>query len=241
VLLNLAINARDAMPEGGDLTVRLIDEEQHIRIDVTDTGRGMDEATRAKCFEPFFTTKGRAGGTGLGLATVYNVVTSAGGRVAVETEAGAGTCFTVLLPRETHVYDVEPTESAARHGNGHVLLVEDEDGLRRLATEALRSAGFVVTSAADGVAALQLVATTGEAPDLLVTDVVMPRLNGVDLARQLTREHPGLQVLFVSGYAESATRDDLEGADVLTKPFALDELTERVAEMLGRSLDERPA
>ena len=236
LILNLALNAKDAMKGGGTLSVTLDECDHLIRLRVTDTGEGMSPETAARCFEPFFTTKGSARGTGLGLATVYSVVTGAGGTITVDTAPGRGTSFTMQFPAAVG----EAPVTAAEHrpvtrGSGRILLAEDEDGLRQLASEVLRGAGYIVAPVPDGQAAIELLDATQELPDLLVTDVVMPRMNGVELARQLRLRNPDIPVLFVSGYAESATRDDLRGAEVLIKPFLLRELTAKVQEVLERA------
>jgi PAS domain S-box-containing protein len=243
VALNLVVNARDAILERGTLTLRMTDDDGTVVIEVADTGRGMDAATAERCFEPFFTTKGGLRGTGLGLATVHSVVTGAGGHVDLTTAPGEGTTFTVRLPRvvgETAPV-AAPHEPHAGTGSERILLVEDEDGLRRLAAEVLRSAGYVVTPAADGLVALELVGLDDQPPDLVVTDVVMPRLGGVELARRLATDHPGLPVLFMTGYVDQASRNGLQKADVLTKPFLVTELIARVRNVLDRAEDDEAA
>ncbi|MGH8973287.1 MAG: response regulator, partial [Acidimicrobiia bacterium] len=239
VILNLAVNARDALAgqAAGSLTVRMFDvaPEEVIVLEMADTGAGMDAGVAERCFEPFFTTKGGLRGTGLGLATVHSVVTGAGGEVSVVSEVGRGTTFTVRLPLVAGVAPAPsaPEQPAAAARSERVLVVENEDGLRRLAVEVLRSAGYVVTPAADGQAALEVVAR--EVPDLVVTDVVMPRMGGVELTRRLASEHPGVPVLFMTGYVDRDSRDQLQGAEVLVKPFGVDELVARVGEMLDGS------
>ena len=238
VILNLAVNARDAMGERGTLTVRLAGTSEFMTIEVIDTGAGMDPATAERCFEPFFTTKGGLRGTGLGLATVHSVVTGTGGDLTLTSTPGEGTTFRVRLPRAvgetvTPLAGHQPRER--RPGTERILLVEDEDGLRRLCAEVLRSAGYVVTPAADGQAALDLIDTGDDRPDLVVTDVVMPRIGGVELARRLAEVRPTLPVLFMTGYVDATSRPDLQDAEVLTKPFLVDELVDKVREVLDRA------
>ncbi|MGH9034491.1 MAG: response regulator, partial [Acidimicrobiia bacterium] len=225
-----------AMVDRGTLTVRLDEQAGAVVVTVADTGSGMDPVTAERCCEPFFTTKGGMRGTGLGLATVQSVVTGAGGALDLETEPGRGTTFSVRLPRVAGVVAPVPSPAqprAATQGSERILVVENEDGLRRLAVEVLRSAGYVVTPAADGQAALEAVAR--EVPDLVVSDVVMPRMGGVELGRCLGQEHPEVPVLFMTGYVDQASRDGLGGADVLIKPFLIEDLVARVGEMLERA------
>jgi CheY-like chemotaxis protein len=236
LILNLALNGRDAMGATGRLTITLEEVAGSIVLIVRDTGEGMDPETAARCFEPFFTTKGATRGTGLGLATVYSVVTGAGGQISVDTRPGGGTTFTVEFPAvEGEAPTEQPEPRPATKGSGRILLAEDEDGLRQLASEVLRGAGYVVAPVPDGQAAIELLDSTNELPDLLVTDVVMPRMNGVELARELHARAPDIPVLFVSGYAETATREDLRGAEVLIKPFLLRDLTAKVHDVLERA------
>jgi two-component system cell cycle sensor histidine kinase/response regulator CckA len=239
-ILNLAVNARDAMPGGGTLTVRVQETDGAVVVTVADTGAGMDPATAARCFEPFFTTKGGARGTGLGLATVQSVISGAGGEVGLSTEPGKGTVFSLRLPRVAAADgppspgpEALPAIRAAGPTGERILVVENEDGLRRLAVEVLRAAGYVVTPAADGAAALAAVAS--DVPDLVVSDVVMPRMGGVELARRLGEDHPDVPVLFMTGYLDQASRESLRGgADVLIKPFTVEDLVTRVGDLLAR-------
>ncbi len=237
-VLNLAVNARDALSGTGRLRISLWEEAGSVVIAVADTGTGMDAETAERCFEPFFSTKGR--GTGLGLATVHSVVTGAGGQVSLSTAPGEGTTFTVWLPRVAgQVAGAVPARPQARAGFERILLVEDEAGLRRLAVEALRGAGYVVTPAVDGQAALYLLDADGTPPDLVVTDVVMPRVGGVELAERLAVLYPEVPVLFMTGYVDQTSREGLVGADVLIKPFVVTELVGRVEDALDRASAER--
>jgi PAS domain S-box-containing protein len=252
VLLNLAVNARDAMPHGGKLTIETrnveLDEAYvrsnpearpgpHVLLAVSDIGCGMDEATRARIFEPFFTTKGECG-TGLGLATVYGIVRQSGGHVAVYSEVGRGTTFKIYLPRAGEV--TKARKSEARHGamprgTETVLLVEDEDGVRALASHVLRDCGYVVLEARHGKEALRVAAEHEGSIKLLVTDVVMPHLGGRELAERLALSHPQARVLFLSGYTDDAiVRHGILEEEVafLQKPFTTAALARKVREVL---------
>jgi hypothetical protein len=255
ILLNLVVNARDAMPRGGDLTidvagVRVQTDEQAlpaglecVSIVVSDNGCGMDSGVQARLFEPFFTTKPDGQGTGLGLAVVYGFVKQAGGRISVLSEPEAGSSFHVLLPRaaapqataEVAKEDVDLSASAPRIEQ-QVLLVEDEDAVREVLQEILVRAGYEVIAAENGAEALEIFARVGTAVDLLVTDVAMPRMDGAELVRQLRPQAPDLPVLFLSGYP--ATEDfwqSLQGAAVafLAKPFLPAELLREVRNCLS--------
>jgi PAS domain S-box-containing protein len=254
VLLNLAINARDAMPEGGRLTieVRVVElgdayAADHLRVRpgayallaVSDTGCGMDEATRARAFEPFFTTKGEKG-TGLGLATVYGIVEQAGGRVGVYSEPGRGTTFKAYLPLVPAGAEA-PAEAAPAgpppRGTETVLLAEDEGPVRALARAVLEAHGYTVLEAADGRHALTAAALHAGPIHLLVTDLVMPGAGGRELAGRLREQRPGLKVLYLSGYTEDAVvrHGVLEAeADFLQKPFTREALARKVREVLSR-------
>ena len=258
VILNLVVNARDAMPTGGRLVVETGVREvagsavatlgvpaagRYVQLSVSDTGVGMDEATRTRIFEPFFTTKEPGKGTGLGLATAYGVVTQSGGAISVDSHPGQGTRFDVLLP----VVD-KPISEAARggpppdaSGRGEtVLVVEDEPMVRRLAGRILRRSGYRVVEAANGGEALLVLEEQGESVDLLLTDVVMPGMSGRVLAARVRRLLPDLKVIYTSGY----TRDIIEphgvtgeGVTLLPKPYSQVELTGIVRAVLD---GERP-
>jgi two-component system, cell cycle sensor histidine kinase and response regulator CckA len=222
VLLNLAVNARDAMPEGGRLTIGTstvsanealmggvsgLESGRHIVLTVTDTGHGMDAAIQARIFEPFFTTKEAGKGTGLGLATVYGVVKQSGGHVTVCSEPGRGTTFTIYLPmareriRSVRAGTLAPSTP---HGSETVLLAEDDETLRALAREILTLQGYSVLEARGAEEALQIAEEWNGPIQLLLTDVVMPRMNGRHLAELLLVRRPDLKVLFMSGYVDSA-------------------------------------
>jgi PAS domain S-box-containing protein len=253
VLLNLAINARDAMPRGGRLTVEtanaVMDEGyvaghrgaspgRYVMVAVSDTGVGMDAETRARLFEPFFTTKAPGKGTGLGLATVYGIVKQSGGFIWVYSEPGLGTTFKVYLPR----VDAEPEESPPRsspqataRGHETILVVEDSPGVRRVAREALERNGYTVLEASDGPAALATAARHPGPIHLLLTDVVLPGLGGPGLARALGETRPELRVLYTSGFSAEASAGHgvIEpDAHYLPKPFAMAALLQKVREVL---------
>jgi PAS domain S-box-containing protein len=257
VILNLVVNARDAMPQGGKLTVEVgeveLDESYasrhataqagpHVVLAVTDSGCGMDAETLAHVFEPFFTTKERGKGTGLGLATVYGIVEQSGGQVVAYSEPGIGSSFKVYFPRaESESIEPEPTAApdAPRGGTETILLVEDEEAVRSTAKEALEESGYTVLEGRDGVDALEVAAAHPGEIHLLVSDVVMPRMGGGDLAQRLTAARPGVRVMFISGYPDDAVvrHGVLErGAPLLQKPFSLAEFVRRVREVLDAPL-----
>jgi CheY-like chemotaxis protein len=255
VLLNLAVNARDAMPRGGTLTVeagtRELDDQyvqEHpgsvagtfVRIDVSDTGTGMGPETLAHLYEPFFTTKETGKGTGLGLSTVFGIVKQSGGYITCYSEVGKGTTFSVYLPltldRPEQAPDIAESPGVKRGGET-ILVVEDEVSVRRFTRAVLERAGYVVIEAGGGDEALFEASKHGEQVKLLVTDVVMPRMGGRDLARRMEEINPSLRVLYVSGYTSDAIfhRDILEaGVDFVQKPFSSREFLVRVREILDR-------
>ncbi len=254
VILNLAVNARDAMPEGGALTIEtanvVLDADyarahppvvpgRHVMIAVSDTGVGMTPEVQAHLFEPFFTTKGVGKGTGLGLATVYGVVRQCEGHIFVQSEPGRGATFRIYFPAVDAKAAVAPRETPTPvvGGTGHetILLVEDNNGLRALGQRALGREGYTVITASAGEEALQL-CPPGVSLDLLVTDMVMPGMDGRALASQLRRSRPSLKVLYMSGYTEDVgfRQGGLEReASFLQKPFGPGDLVQRVREMLG--------
>jgi two-component system, cell cycle sensor histidine kinase and response regulator CckA len=257
VLMNLAINGADAMPDGGQLTLEAgeayVDAEVaevhgmaeglYATVSVTDTGVGMDEHTRSRIFDPFFTTKGEGHGSGLGLPVAYGIIAQSGGHIVVHTRPGRGSSFTVYLPlAETPAIDVaapRSTDPAPRGGHGTILIVEDHEAVRRLAADVLRAHGYDVLVADDGLQALDVVTARGGGVDLLLTDVVMPRMSGREVASALQSRIPDLAVLFMSGYTQSAIvrNGALEaGLEFLAKPFTPAELLARVGAMFeGRS------
>ncbi|MCZ8314502.1 response regulator [Phreatobacter sp.] len=310
VILNLAVNARDAMPEGGKLTIRTANvpagevarhrskddpvempETDSVMIEVTDTGTGIPDDIKQKIFDPFFSTKDVGKGTGLGLSTVYGIVKQSGGYIFVDSQVGRGTIFRIFLPRHVEGEEpvvvappvapertpaapaamlvsggveapgapsaastepvgaaeasAEPAEAAAsppaapvlreETGPGTILLVEDEEAVRAFASRALISRGYTVLEAGSGVEALEVMAEHGGTVDLVVSDVVMPEMNGPTLLGELRKSNPGIKVIFVSGYAEEAFKNDLpEGQSFafLPKPFSLKQLIEAVKEQV---------
>ena len=252
VLLNLAVNASDAMPRGGKLVIETknvqVDPEAaksrpnlepgfYVMLAVSDTGHGMTAETKARIFEPFFTTKDSGKGTGLGLATVYGVVKQSGGFIWVDTTVGKGSRFEVYLPRVEQDITPYPTEELAApktRAAGTVLLAEDEEAVRALAYEFLTTAGYRVFVANDGEKALEIAETLAEPIHVLVTDVVMPKMRGPELAKRLKTLRPDLKVVFMSGYLEqNEGGEDFTGsAAFLQKPFSKDKLVRQVGEAL---------
>jgi len=236
VLMNLAVNARDAMPGGGELRIETANDGPFVRVDVVDDGEGMDAETRAKAFDPFFTTKELGSGTGLGLATVLGIVQQSGGRVDVVSEPGEGTTFSVFLPA-TEEQVTEPAPLSADEPaalTGRILVVEDDHAVRALVVETLEDAGFEVIEAPLPSAALELV--DGEDLDLLLTDIVMPEMNGRELARRILELRPGLRVLYTSGYAADVVSERRaldEGDAFIQKPYPTAALIEAVRELLA--------
>jgi two-component system cell cycle sensor histidine kinase/response regulator CckA len=263
VIVNLAVNARDAMPDGGKLTIRTAnvgtDEAarlpykgmppaDYVGIEVTDSGTGIPPDIVDKIFEPFFSTKEVGKGTGLGLSTVYGIVKQTGGFIYVESQEGHGTSFRIFLPRHHPELDavaepVAPAPEAAGAakpradltGQGTILLVEDEDGLRSLNARGLRSRGYTVLEAANGVEALETLEELGGAVDLVVSDVVMPEMDGPTLLKAMRERNPDLKIIFVSGYAEDAFARSLpenQQFAFLPKPFMLSQLVAQVKETM---------
>ncbi len=239
VILNLAANARDAMPGGGTLYLgcRYDPAAAEVTLEVTDTGTGMDAATRERLFEPFFTTKPRGKGTGLGLATAHGIVTAAGGRIEVASEVGRGTTFRVVWPACEPGRVARVTDQVQRPtppGEGRILLVEDDAHARAFVERMLARGGYSVTTAQSGTEAVALLAGHGGAIDLLLTDVAMPGMTGPDLAAWVARRMPRLPVLFMSGHLDDALGDPRFDPveDLILKPFTADELLRRVAAKL---------
>ena len=249
VIMNLTINSRDAMPEGGTLAIRttnLEGGEQHALVDlkrgtyvavfVSDTGIGMDSETRSHIFEPFFTTKGVGQGTGLGLALVYGIIQQTGGSIEVESEPGRGTTFKLYFPlveESAEAVAVQPREAAA-NCPATILLVEDETPVREVASRMLNKAGYVVLQAAGGEEALRLCEKYPGRIDLLLTDIVLPGMNGLEVFRRVSGQRPEIKVLYMSGYTgETVFRNGkLEESMIAEKPFTKDELVRKIQETL---------
>jgi two-component system cell cycle sensor histidine kinase/response regulator CckA len=270
VIVNLAVNARDAMPDGGTLSIRTANVEakdagtlgakgmpsgDYVMVEVTDTGTGIPPDIIDKIFEPFFTTKEVGKGTGLGLSTVYGIVKQTGGFIYADSEPGR-TSFRIFLPR--HVMGAEEAAAAAAEapaiagamtavenaaraanadltGHGVILLVEDEEGLRALNARGLSSRGYTVLEASNGVEALEVIEREGHV-DLVVSDVVMPEMDGPTLLKELRRRDPDVKIIFVSGYAEEAFAKNLPSQEqyaFLAKPFTLKQLVAEVKQTLA--------
>jgi CheY-like chemotaxis protein len=254
ILINLAVNARDAMPGGGTLTFETGNAElsaaetmaypgaapgRYVRLLVTDTGVGMDSEVASRAFEPMFTTKGAAQGTGLGLATVYTIVTQAGGLVDLSSQPGRGTSIEINLPASRSARTPTPQGTrAAPAGRGEsVLIAEDDEAVRRVAERILETAGYRISSCPGGAEALELLDDPANRFDMLLADVVMPGMRGDDLARRAVAMRPGLHVLFMSGYSDDEPPDDLGPTAgrvaFIEKPFAAGALLERLRDLLA--------
>ena len=257
-IINLVVNARDAMPNGGVVTILTGNETvtrpvslgtaimppgEYVKIEVSDTGTGIADEHKGKIFDPFFTTKPVGQGTGLGLATVYGIVKQSGGFITMDTELGRGTSFTIYLPRhrlEAGAQSAEMAPLAPRDVTGQdtILLVEDEEAVRSFAARALRLRGYHVLEAGGGEEALEIVTKGGHEIDLLITDVVMPNMDGPTLVRHVKELKPELAIIFMSGYAEEAFRRNEENAadlHFLPKPFGLKQLAAKVKEVLSHA------
>lgn len=258
VLINLAVNARDAMNGRGRLEIETenlttlkpmrtgtdtMPPGHWVAIHVRDTGCGIDDKTMERIFEPFFTTKDIGAGTGLGLATVYGIVRQTGGYIGVQSTVGEGTTFTVYLPKyqggteDRKATAVSGKESAAQKdltGTATILLVEDEDAVRMFSARALGNKGYHVLEATNGESALEVIRNHDGAIDIMVTDVIMPEMDGPTLAKEVIKTHPDLPVIFVSGYTEDRFKDEIgENAHFLPKPFTLQQLAEKVKDVLS--------
>ena len=253
IIINLALNARDAMPNGGKLIIETsnvyvdkntfrkhhdVEDGNYIQMKISDTGFGMDEETMTHIFEPFFTTKGEGKGTGLGLSTVYGIVKQSGGHIWVEGELDKGSAFHILFPL-IEDYKVDSTNDGeveeSLKGNETVLLVEDNDHIKELASEILQSQGYTVISAKDGFEAINICKKIKGSIDILVTDVVLPKMNGRQLADNLLQQHNDMQILYISGYQDDIIAQyGILDADknLLQKPFSPSELINKVREIM---------
>jgi two-component system cell cycle sensor histidine kinase/response regulator CckA len=256
VILNLVVNARDAMDSGGRISIESAHVEvsepgrnvsrSSVLLSVTDTGHGMDEATRARIFEPFFTTKERGRGTGLGLATVYGIVEQSGGKITVNSEPGYGSTFKIYLPATRDRPSKQPPAFDHAVASGSpitVLLVEDEEMVRAVARRALEQHGITVIEAENAASALSLFRECPERFQAVVTDVVMPGMSGPALIEELLPLRPELKVLFMSGYTDNALVEQAvaeRGFLFLQKPFAPVELVNKVRELTAITTTEKP-
>jgi signal transduction histidine kinase/ActR/RegA family two-component response regulator len=257
ILMNLAVNARDAMPRGGTLTVATANADlgevfarthpgatpgQYVMLSVSDTGTGMDEHTLTHLFEPFFTTKEPGKGTGLGLSMVYGFVKQSGGYITVDSKLGEGTIFQIYLPRVDSVEEavtVEAIPLTRTAGSGTILLVEDEDAVRSLVETILTADGYKILVANSPAQAVEICAAYSGAIDVLLTDVVMPEMSGPELAEELLALRPDLKVIYMSGYAGEHLDEEgvsAEGASLLQKPFTAAALEEKIRQTLSSSV-----
>jgi CheY-like chemotaxis protein len=255
VLMNLIVNARDAMPNGGELKLQTrvvlltvghelphpdLRPGHYVVASVIDNGTGMTNEVRTRLFEPFFTTKPQGSGTGLGLAMCHGIVHQAGGAIAVRGECSVGTTFDIYLPLQQGtqiIADHKVATVTLLAGNETILIVEDEPMILQLVSSALEKRGYRILTANDGIEALEVATSARTKVDLLVTDVVMPRLGGRDLVNRLLQHHPQVKVLYMSGYAENslAHRGELpRGLNFIQKPYQPDELAARIREILDR-------
>jgi two-component system, cell cycle sensor histidine kinase and response regulator CckA len=261
VIMNLAINARDAMPRGGKISIRTANIDldanhervspalaagAYVMLQVSDTGEGMDTETLQHLFEPFFTTKEKGKGTGLGLATVFEIVKQGRGDISVQSERGRGTTFTIYMPRvegTTRPTAEEPQGRTANSGNETILLVEDEDGVRRLLTHVLAQRGYKVLEARNGPEAFAIYQQSVRTVDLLLTDIVMPRMSGRELADRLLKLQPDLKVIYISGYTDEVLIGKGRHPDALflQKPLRPDTLVAKVRALLDGTRAEHDA
>ena len=258
VIVNLVVNARDAMPDGGRIELRTLNvatadcarynekaitPADYVLVEVMDNGHGIPDDVKEKIFEPFFTTKEVGKGTGLGLSMVYGIVKQTGGWIFCDTAVGKGTTFRIFLPRHIAEEVAEPTPAEAAKtpaadltGRGTILLVEDEEAVRAFGARALASRGYTVLEAASGVEALEVVEAESGAIDLIVSDVVMPEMDGPTMFGELRKRGVKCKIIFVSGYAEDAFQKNLPAGEefgFLPKPFTLKQLIETVKATLG--------
>jgi CheY-like chemotaxis protein len=261
-ILNLCVNARDAMPDGGHLTVETsnahLDDEyarahgevtagQHVQVSVTDTGVGMPDEVVQRAFDPFYTTKGPGRGTGLGLSQVFGFIKQSGGHIKIYSEVGQGTSVKIYLPRWTGAIGADPKSVAASpapRAKDHelIMLVEDDDSVRHVAVDVLRELGYTVVAAGSGGDALQLLRIQPRV-DLLLTDIVMPGMTGRALADNVLSERPELKVLYMTGYTQNAVVHNgvLDaGVAFLPKPFTSDQLAHKVRQVLDGGGANRP-
>jgi CheY-like chemotaxis protein len=251
IIMNLVVNARDAMPDGGALVLAtgnvtlgdaLTDarldasRDEYVVLTVADTGAGMDAETAARIFEPYYTTKVRGAGTGLGLATVDGIVKQSGGRIDLETAPGVGTTIRIYFPRvagTAEAFSPKPRDERSLMGSETVLLVEDEEALRGIGRQMLELYGYTVLLAGDGAAGLELALNHPRPIQLVMTDILMPTMGGIELAERLSTLRPELKVLYTSGYNDSTgSPKRVEGAGYLAKPYGMEDLARTLRELL---------
>ncbi len=253
IVMNLVINARDAMPKGGKISIEACNEQlsekfvnshlsaqtgPHVMLSVSDTGIGMDEVTQSRIFEPFFTTKAVGKGTGLGLSTVYGIVKTYGGTIWVYSELGRGTVFKIYLPASGKAKHIAaaPETGIVLTGNEVILVVEDEENLRTLCTTALTSLGYKVHSAPNAIEAIEILEREGKSINLVLTDIIMPKMDGTDLTRKIWESHPHIDVICMSGYPGDASSEftaDSARVGFLQKPFNTKTLATKIRSRLG--------
>jgi two-component system cell cycle sensor histidine kinase/response regulator CckA len=253
IILNLALNAQDAMPTGGKVSIRTGSEAlvsgggaaqkslgNYARLDISDTGLGMTPEVQAHVFEPFFTTKEPGKGTGLGLATVYGIVQQSQGQIKIASRPNEGTTFSVYLPLTAvapGTRTAAPVETEPRHGHETILLAEDEAGIRAMTRSYLEGLGYRVLEAANGTEAITLSQEYRGAIDLVLTDILMPGMRGDSVVREIRKDRPAIKALFMSGYADAATRE--ESPDIMEKPFDFPELGHRLRQILDRAAEQK--
>lgn len=253
IILNLALNAQDAMPTGGKVSIRTGSEAlvsggegaqkslgSYVRLDISDTGHGMTPEVQAHVFEPFFTTKEPGKGTGLGLATIYGIVERSHGQIKVASRLNEGTTFSVYLPLTTvapGTRTAAPVETEPRHGHETILVAEDEAGIRAMTRSYLEGLGYRVLEAANGTDAITLSQEYRGIIHLVLTDILMPGMRGDSVVREIRKDRPAIKALFMSGYADAATRE--QSPDIMEKPFDFPELGHRVRQVLDRPAGER--
>jgi two-component system cell cycle sensor histidine kinase/response regulator CckA len=257
VIINLAVNARDAMTDKGILTIETfvysspepkflhdgtMPPGNYICVDVSDDGCGIEEKNLHRIFDPFYSSKEKGHGTGLGLSTVYGIINQTDGFISVKSEVGSGTKFSlyfpIAIPPEKEEAESKEHKSVDLTGTGTILLVEDEDAVRVFSSRALRNKGYRVIELSNGESALEIIKKGGDEIDLIITDVIMPKMDGSILMKHIRAIHPNIKVIFISGYTEDSFHDSLENDErvhFLSKPFNLKELASKVKEVIGET------
>jgi two-component system cell cycle sensor histidine kinase/response regulator CckA len=257
VIINLAVNARDAMKDKGTLTIETaaysslepkflhggtMPPGNYVCVDVSDDGCGIEEKKLHRIFDPFYSSKEKGHGTGLGLSTVYGIVNQTEGFISVKSEVGSGTRFSLyfpmVIPQEKEEAESKEYKNIDLTGTGTILLVEDEDAVRMLSSRALRNKGYRVIESSNGESALEIIQKRNDEIDLIITDVIMPKMDGATLMKHIRAIHPNAKAIFISGYTEDSFRDSLENDEhvhFLSKPFNLKELASKVKEVIGKT------